>query len=658
MCALLPGGLPAVRAAEGAPPPAEQADTLTDTVPQEAAEQPDAGPAPLAAQPRAASRTVDLTVEAAAHCTVYYSEGKNLQQVEAGTKIIRTTAGPYGIVFFAAPEEGYALTVLAAVSTQQKYYTISNWSDDGSGMTAAEQAACDEYVDALKDHAGFTDEQLRSMVSQARALGCDGSLMFTRGADNSYGINSTLQFRAERLPTLEKEILSVTGADVVETPYQPGMSVGAGDVVTYGLTVTAYALEYPVDSVYYTGVTVTDPKTGNGAEDPIPFTLPGKKELMELKEDREITREVTYTVTQADADAGTLSNEAQLHFQYASIYSAGSLSTTSSAQATVLVRSPVRYAYVSADPDLELPWELANLAPADPAAYDYHALTAAEQGLRFAAGSFSPYVLVWEEPEGGAVLPGGDDDDDDESGSREEAPAPSGLNTGDHLAYLMGRGDGGLQPQAPITRGEVAAILFRLLSDEALAAHWSTETVYPDLPEGTWNHNAVATLTAMGIVEGYPNGDFGSNDLISRAELVTMAVRFFQPAETAGQTFPDVPAEAWYADAVATAAALGLVKGQDDGTFGPERPITRAETAAILNRALGRTPGTGELPDWAEGWTDVPADAWYDGDMLEAALSHRFTWTETPDGRAELWTAPMEEPDWAALERYGPDALK
>lgn len=288
----------------------------------------------------------------------------------------------------------------------------------------------------------------------------------------------------------------------------------------------------------------------------------------------------------------------------------------------------------------------------------YHALTAAEQGLRFAAGSFSPYVLVWEEPEGGAVLPGGDDDDDDESGSREEAPAPSGLNTGDHLAYLMGRGDGGLQPQAPITRGEVAAILFRLLSDEALAAHWSTETVYPDLPEGTWNHNAVATLTAMGIVEGYPNGDFGSNDLISRAELVTMAVRFFQPAETAGQTFPDVPAEAWYADAVATAAALGLVKGQDDGTFGPERPITRAETAAILNRALGRTPGTGELPDWAEGWTDVPADAWYDGDMLEAALSHRFTWTETPDGRAELWTAPMEEPDWAALERYGPDALK
>ena len=109
---------------------------------------------------------------------------------------------------------------------------------------------------------------------------------------------------------------------------------------------------------------------------------------------------------------------------------------------------------------------------------------------------------------------------------------------------------------------------------------------------------------------------------------------------------------------MASAAALGLIKGRDDGTFGPERPITRAETAAILNRALGRTPGTGELPDWAEGWTDVPADAWYDGDMLEAALSHRFTWTETPDGRAELWTAPMEEPDWAALERYGPDALK
>ena len=240
-------------------------------------------------------------------------------------------------------------------------------------MTAAEQAACDEYVHALKTNAGFTDEQLRAIVSQARTLGCDGSLMFTRGADNSYGINSKLQFRAERLPTLEKEILSVTGADGVEAPYQPGVSVGVGDVITYGLTVTAYALEYPVDSIFYTGVTVTDPKTGNGAEDPISLTLPGKQALKDMTEDREITREVTYTVTQADADASTLSNEAQLHFQYASIYSAGSLSTTSSAQATVLVRSPVRYAYVSADPDLELPRELADLTPEDPVAYDYQA---------------------------------------------------------------------------------------------------------------------------------------------------------------------------------------------------------------------------------------------------------------------------------------------
>ena len=56
-------------------------------------------------------------MEAAAHCTVYYSEGEDLQQVEAGTRISRTTTGPYGIVFFAAPEEDYALTVLAAVNT-------------------------------------------------------------------------------------------------------------------------------------------------------------------------------------------------------------------------------------------------------------------------------------------------------------------------------------------------------------------------------------------------------------------------------------------------------------------------------------------------------------------------------------------------------------
>ena len=280
--------------------------------------------------------------------------------------------------------------------------------------------------------------------------------------------------------------------------------------------------------------------------------------------------------------------------------------------------------------------------------------------VAFTTGSFSPFVLVYE-TESGYVPPidppdpGTDDDEDDEDDS------PDDLNTEDHYAYLIGFTDGTIRPEAEITRAEVATIFFRLLTDEAREQYWSQTNPYPDVDSDDWYNNAISTLTNMGILTGYDNGSFGPTDSITRAEFTTIAVRFFQSAYDHGYTggYSDVDGTEWYARYIAAATALGLVEGMPDGTFRPLASITRAEAATIVNRTLGRAPHEDHLLPWAQmiTWPDNSnAQAWYYEAMQEATNSHDYTWT-TEDGKdVEAWTGKLAERDWAALEREWSDA--
>lgn len=279
-------------------------------------------------------------------------------------------------------------------------------------------------------------------------------------------------------------------------------------------------------------------------------------------------------------------------------------------------------------------------------------MTRSDNGLHFVADGFSPYVLIWEEEPSHSA--GGTTVKPEEP--EEPEPVPDGLNTTDHYAYLVGRGENGVQPLEPITRGEVATIWFRLLTDEARAAHWSTADCYPDVAAGSWYHNTIATVKQAGVMHGDEEGTFRPEDAITRAEFVATAVQFFDAPEAGDvRQFTDVPADAWYADAVYAGAALGLIEGDGDGTFRPEDTITRAEAAAIINRMLGRKPHGGELLEQAVQWVDNPADAWYYEDMLEATAGHDYEWLGEGETRAERWTALQPVRDWSALEQYGPD---
>ena len=284
-------------------------------------------------------------------------------------------------------------------------------------------------------------------------------------------------------------------------------------------------------------------------------------------------------------------------------------------------------------------------------------ITKTANGIAFdiSSGGFSPFVLVWDDGDGGdepwwpPIDPG---DDDDDGGDGEFVP--KWLNIDDHYAYIIGYEDGTVRPQGNITRAEVATIFFRLLTDEVREEYWSTVSGYTDVKAGDWYNNAISTLSDLGIITGYEDGTFRPNASISRAEFVTIATRFFDYTAEYEGTFSDVSYSSWYADFVQAAVDMGLVNGYENGTFRPNASITRAEAVAIVNRVLLRRPDAEHLLSWAVMNTfsdNADTAAWYYADIQEATNSHDYDWITYSGERIEDWTEKLEERDWAALER-------
>ena len=167
-----------------------------------------------------------------------------------------------------------------------------------------------------------------------------------------------------------------------------------------------------------------------------------------------------------------------------------------------------------------------------------------------------------------------------------------GLNTDDHFAYIIGYPDGTVQPNGQITRAEATTIFFRLLTEESRSANLTKTNGYTDVAFDAWYNTAVSTMAKAGIVDGYP-----------------------------------------------------------DGTFGPQRDITRAETMTLVNRVLNRQPETEDdlLPNMTV-WTDnANPKAWYYLAVQEATNSHYYKFKT--NSKYEKWTELRETRDWSQLEK-------
>lgn len=225
-----------------------------------------------------------------------------------------------------------------------------------------------------------------------------------------------------------------------------------------------------------------------------------------------------------------------------------------------------------------------------------------------------------------------------------------GLNTTDHFAYIVGYGNGEVRPQNNITRAEVATIFFRLLTDDVRDENLTKTNRYSDVTRADWYNTAVSTLSSMGIITGYPDGTFRPNAAITRAEFAAIAARFDSNGDKTTAKFSDI-ATHWAKDEISIAYNNGWITGYPNGTFGPQRDITRAETMTLVNRVLNRLPETEEdlLPNMTV-WTDnANPNAWYYLAVQEATNSHYYKFKT--NSKYEKWTELRETRDWTQLEK-------
>ncbi|MDO4269478.1 MAG: S-layer homology domain-containing protein [Eubacteriales bacterium] len=172
-------------------------------------------------------------------------------------------------------------------------------------------------------------------------------------------------------------------------------------------------------------------------------------------------------------------------------------------------------------------------------------------------------------------------------------------------SYINGYSDGTFRPAMSATRGEVAAMIARIMSEQAdLNAPYTG--IYSDVNPGDWYAPYIAFLSEKNVIEGYKDGTFRPDQQITRAEFVTMVMRIDGVTESQQAAFSDIAGH-WAANYISAATAKGYLGGYPDGTFRPNHAINRAEAVTILNAVLGWSDkaAVGEMK-----FSDVPQGNW------------------------------------------------
>ena len=197
------------------------------------------------------------------------------------------------------------------------------------------------------------------------------------------------------------------------------------------------------------------------------------------------------------------------------------------------------------------------------------------------------------------------------------------LETEKHIKYMGGYDNGTFKPENNMTRAEAAQMFYNLL----LKKDVSDNNTFDDVSTDAWYYDAVTTLSNMGIINGKGDGVFDPDGEITRAEFTTIAMRFTNIDINGTDNFTDVPSSHWASKNIADAVSLGWISGNGDGTFSPDRPITRASVSKIVNNMLGRKADMDYINNHNNSITlfpDVPVSAWYYADVVESTNTHEY----------------------------------
>ena len=175
-------------------------------------------------------------------------------------------------------------------------------------------------------------------------------------------------------------------------------------------------------------------------------------------------------------------------------------------------------------------------------------------------------------------------------------------------AFVKGYPDGSFKPNQQVVRSEIATMLARFVT-----VNKDMAKQLKDIRTTDWYFDSFKTLVDAGIISGYGDNNYRPHDGVTRAQAVTMIVKLKGLQPKSGG-FKDVPGNAWYAGYAGAAREAGIVVGYNDGSFGGDRVVTRAEIIAMINRAF-------DIPkkESRKAFSDLPESHWAYKDIQKAA---------------------------------------
>ncbi len=198
------------------------------------------------------------------------------------------------------------------------------------------------------------------------------------------------------------------------------------------------------------------------------------------------------------------------------------------------------------------------------------------------------------------------------------------LDYKNHHAYINGYVDNTVRPNGLLTREETAAVFYRLLDKVYREKIRTTSNSFSDISVNRWSNKHISTLANGNIIKGGPDGRFRPAAYITRAELATIASRFEDLEDVSENKFSDIDGH-WAEKYIKSAAAKGWIKGYPDGTFGPDKKITRAEFVTLVNNVLNRHVKKADLLDGLQSYVDLNDEGkWYYTAMRIATNSYKY----------------------------------
>lgn len=205
------------------------------------------------------------------------------------------------------------------------------------------------------------------------------------------------------------------------------------------------------------------------------------------------------------------------------------------------------------------------------------------------------------------------------------------------VSYIKGYPDGTFKPSNNVTRAE-AAQMFATLLNNGTSFGTSSVTKFTDA-NNKWYSPAVNYIAGKGLLSGYSDGTFKPDADITRAEFAQMISGYLKAGYAGSANFKDVKGH-WASDAIDKVFGNKAVEGYPDGTFKPNKTLTRAEAVTVLNAVFNRYTTSNSLNNVSsanlKNYSDISSSHWAYYQILDASNAH-VSQKVTSTSNEEVW---------------------